>query len=53
MLEPRSEFKVLFASGHTATVIVHHGILKDGVGSLAKPYTHAANARGVREVLDG
>ncbi|MDH5675564.1 MAG: PAS domain S-box protein [Myxococcales bacterium] len=52
VLELRPDLKVLFASGYTANVIVHHGILKDGVEFLAKPYTHAALAQRVREVLD-
>ena len=48
----RPAMKVLFASGYTANVIVHHGVLKEGVEFIAKPYTHGLLARRVREVLD-
>ncbi|MEI7949658.1 MAG: PAS domain S-box protein [Gammaproteobacteria bacterium] len=48
----RPTIKVLFASGYTANVIVHHGVLKDGVEFLAKPYSQGLLARRVRELLD-
>jgi len=44
--------RVLFTSGYTANVIVHHGVLTDGVEFIAKPYTVDALVRRVREVLD-
>jgi len=44
--------RVLFVSGYTENVIVHHGVLKDNIQFLAKPYSVDQLARRVREVLD-
>ena len=44
--------KVLFVSGYTENVIVHHGVLKEAIEFLAKPYSVDQLARRVREVLD-
>jgi len=44
--------KVVFASGYTDDVVVHHGILDPGDAFLQKPYAPAALVRKVREVLD-
>jgi PAS domain S-box-containing protein len=48
----RPSLKVLFTSGYTANVIVHRGVLKEGVEFLAKPYSLERLSRRVREVLD-
>ncbi len=47
------EVKVLFASGYTENAIVHHGVLKEGVNFIQKPYSPSAFARAIRAVLDG
>jgi two-component system, cell cycle sensor histidine kinase and response regulator CckA len=46
------DLKILFTSGYTDDTISHHGVLEAGVEFLAKPYTPAALAFKVREMLD-
>jgi two-component system cell cycle sensor histidine kinase/response regulator CckA len=53
MAAVRPEVKVLFTSGYTENVVVHHGVLKKGINFLPKPYTPQDLAARVREVLDG
>jgi CheY-like chemotaxis protein len=45
----RPEIKILFMSGYTADVIVQRGV--DIAAFLPKPFSHAALAEKVREVL--
>jgi PAS domain S-box-containing protein len=52
-LAPRyPAIKVLFTSGYAERGIVQHGQLNPGVPFLSKPFSAAALARKVREVLD-
>ncbi|MBX3599340.1 MAG: PAS domain-containing protein [Rubrivivax sp.] len=44
---------VLFASGYTEDVMVHHGRLDAGVLLLSKPYRRTELARKLRQALDG
>ena len=48
----RPGIKTLFVSGYTDNAIVRKGILKPGIVFLQKPFTAAALARKVRQVLD-
>jgi PAS domain S-box-containing protein len=46
------EIRVLYMSGYTDNIIVHHGILERGINYIQKPFTVGALAGKVREVLD-
>jgi CheY-like chemotaxis protein len=52
LLTSRPDMKVLFTSGYTEDVIVHHGVLEQGLSFLGKPYTPQALAQKLRQVLD-
>ena len=49
----RTDFEVLFMTGFTDDVIVHHGIDGSDVPVLRKPFRREALARKVRQILDG
>jgi signal transduction histidine kinase/CheY-like chemotaxis protein len=46
-------FKVLYMSGYTDDVVIQRGLVTSQVAFLQKPFTPAALALRVREVLDG
>ncbi len=46
------EAKVLFMSGYTENVIAHHGVLKEGIHFIQKPFSVADLARKIRETLE-
>ncbi len=48
----RPGIKVLFMSGYTDDVILHHGVLDSGVAFMQKPLTPDSLTRKVRQVLD-
>jgi CheY-like chemotaxis protein len=48
----RPDMRVLFTSGYTDDVIVHHGVLDAGVSFIAKPFDNSELARGIRKALD-
>lgn len=45
-------FKCLFMSGDTATVIAHHGSLDKGINFIQKPFSMGDLSVKLREVLD-
>jgi signal transduction histidine kinase/CheY-like chemotaxis protein len=49
----RSDLKVLYTTGYTKNAVVHNGMLDAQVAFLAKPFSIAALALKVRQVLDG
>lgn len=49
----RPEMKVLYVSGFTDDVIVHHGVVESSAAFLQKPFQPAELTRKVRALLDG
>ncbi len=47
----RPDIKILFMSGYTDQAVVHHGILDTDAALLQKPFTMAALAAKLREIL--
>jgi CheY-like chemotaxis protein len=52
-LEQRPGLKVLFTTGYARNAIIHHGRLDPDVALLAKPFSMAALAEKLRDVLAG
>jgi CheY-like chemotaxis protein len=48
----RSDLKVLFTTAYARNAIVHDGRLDPGVELITKPYTQAALAAKLRDILD-
>jgi len=49
----RPGMKVLFMSGYTSNVIVHRGVLEEGVNFIQKPFSMSDLARKAREAMSG
>lgn len=52
LLKTKPDMKVLFLSGYTDDAIVRHGVSENEYAFLPKPFTPAALAQKVRQVLD-
>jgi two-component system cell cycle sensor histidine kinase/response regulator CckA len=52
LLEKYPGMKVLYISGYTDDVIIHHGVLYKGLPFLQKPFTSNTLMKKIREVLD-
>jgi signal transduction histidine kinase len=50
--EMRPGIKILYTSGYSENVVVHHGRLDPGLSLLSKPYGRAELARKIRRLLD-
>jgi two-component system, cell cycle sensor histidine kinase and response regulator CckA len=48
----RPAMRVLYMSGYTGSTMLHHGIAETSLSFLQKPFTTAALAQKVREVID-
>jgi len=48
----RPAMKVIYMTGYTDDMVVHHKVLEPGVDLLQKPFTRDQLVRTVRSVLD-
>lgn len=48
----RPNVKILYMSGYTNNVIMHHGVLDEGINLLSKPFSRETLLHTVRETLD-
>ena len=48
----RPGLKVLYMSGYTDNIILHHGVLENGIAFIPKPFSVAALTSQIRKVLD-
>ena len=47
----KPDLKVLYMSGYTANVIVHHGVLEEGIQFISKPFKISELSNKVRDAL--
>ncbi|GBE00018.1 blue-light-activated protein [bacterium BMS3Abin07] len=52
MRECCPEIKILYMSGYTENAIVKHGVLKNGINYLQKPFTVQELAQAIRRILE-
>ena len=52
VMATRPETKVVYMTGYTDDMVVHHKVLEPDVALLQKPFTHIELARKIRLVLD-
>ncbi|GAB1343793.1 ATP-binding protein [Gemmatimonas sp.] len=53
VVQRRPGTRVIFASGYTADVIAHQGVVDAGLHFLSKPFSTEELAHSIRQVLDG
>jgi FixJ family two-component response regulator len=46
-------FKVLYMSGYTANVILHRGVVDEGINFIQKPFTVRELTAKVSKILEG
>jgi len=46
------EIRVLYMSGYSGDLIIHHGVLQEGISLIEKPFTEEVLMRKLREILD-
>jgi FixJ family two-component response regulator len=52
LLRLKPDLKVLYTSGYTEDVIVHHGVLEEKINFIGKPYSMQTLAAKIRDVMD-
>ncbi len=52
LVNRRPMLKVIYMSGYSEDAIVHHGVLKQGIAFLHKPFSSQTLGRKIREVLE-
>lgn len=52
LIEINPDVKMLFVSGYAGDAASRHGIVEEGATFLAKPFSHDALGRKIRELLD-
>jgi PAS domain S-box-containing protein len=52
LLQSRPGLKVIFMSGYTSDVVVHHGVLEQGLNFIKKPFSLNDLSGKIRQVLD-
>jgi len=52
LIKQYPDLRVLYMSGYTVNVIIHRGVLDEGINYIAKPFSLDDFARKVREVLN-
>lgn len=52
MMELYPDLKFIFMSGYTSNIIAPHGVLKEGITFIQKPFTLSNLALTIRKVLD-